>query len=84
MRTRRTDPATLIARAQATGLSRSEIARRAGLSPSAITRLANGDRGRCPSAATMDALRALDTQAETVTNGQWPGWPDHHAQRHAR
>ena len=51
------DVAALISAAESASLSRVEIARRAGLSPTCITRLANGERGARPSARTVFALK---------------------------
>jgi len=55
----RIDLAALISAAEAADLSRAEIARRAGLSPSMVTMIANGERGTRPSAATFLALKAV-------------------------
>ncbi|MBF6022794.1 helix-turn-helix domain-containing protein [Lysobacter niastensis] len=61
MRQRRPDPAALISKCECAGMTRAGIARAAGVSPSTITRLANGDRGRRIGFDTMDGLqRALD------------------------
>lgn len=53
------DVAALISAAESADLSRVEIARRAGLSRSAITKLANGERGHRPSAQTFLALQRV-------------------------
>lgn len=53
------DVAALISAAESADLSRVEIARRAGLSPTSITRLANGERGIRPSAATVFKLQGV-------------------------
>jgi transcriptional regulator with XRE-family HTH domain len=53
------DLAALISTAEAADLSRSEIARRAGLSRQAVTMIANGERGARPSAATFLGLKAV-------------------------
>lgn len=53
------DVAALISAAESADLSRVEIARRSGLSPASITRLANGERGIRPSASTVFALQGM-------------------------
>jgi len=53
------DVAALISAAESADLSRVEIARRSGLSPASITRLANGERGARPSAATVYKLQGV-------------------------
>ena len=54
------DLAALISTAEADGgLSRAEIARRAGLSRQTVTMIANGERGSRPSAATFLGLKAV-------------------------
>lgn len=50
------DVAALISQAESANLSRVEIARRSGLSPATITRIANGERGARPTAQTYLAL----------------------------
>lgn len=53
------DIAALISEAESANLSRVEIARRSGLSPASITRLANGERGARPTAQTFLALQRV-------------------------
>lgn len=53
------DVAALISEAESANLSRVEIARRSGLSPASITRLANGERGARPTAQTFLALQRV-------------------------
>jgi transcriptional regulator with XRE-family HTH domain len=53
------DVAALISAAESADLSRVEIARRSGLSPASITRLANGERGVRPSADTVFKLQGV-------------------------
>jgi transcriptional regulator with XRE-family HTH domain len=57
MRRCRYDPAAMISECEAHGLRRADIARMAGLARSTVTMLATGERGRNPSAATMDGLQ---------------------------
>jgi transcriptional regulator with XRE-family HTH domain len=53
------DLAALISTAEAADLSRSEIARRAGLSRQAVTMIASGERGSRPTASTWLALKSV-------------------------
>lgn len=53
------DMAALISTAEAAHLTRAEIARRAGLSRSAVTMLATGERGARPSLGTYLALKSV-------------------------
>lgn len=55
------DVRALIGECEAAALTRSEIARRSGLSPATITRIANGERGRAPSFQTVEAIRSVLT-----------------------
>lgn len=59
------DVQALIGACEAIPLSRSEIARRSGLSPATITRIANGERGRAPSFQTVEAIRSVLTTVKT-------------------
>lgn len=53
------DLASLISTAEAASLTRSEIARRAGLSRQTVSAIALGDRGTRPSAKTFLALQRV-------------------------
>lgn len=59
------DIRAMIGACEAIPLTRSEIARRAGLSPATITRLANGERGQAPSYETVQAIRSVLTTVKT-------------------
>ena len=53
------DVSALIASLEAVPLRRSQIARESGLSRTAVTLLATGERGRCPEYRTVAALQRL-------------------------
>ncbi len=77
-------PAAMISECEAHGLRRADIARVAGLARSTVTMLATGERGRNPSAATMDGLQRAAASCRPADPIRGPGRPAIDAGQRAR